>query len=163
MGRADLRNFFHGFFQFGYVTRDVDAACAAFREKFGPVDFLVSAPEPINGKAPPTRRIALAYIDDIMTEIIEPDPAQATIYDDHIPVDTGPIRLHHFGYLIDDHAAMLGRLADMGYSVPMAGTMPGALDYSYADTRADLGVWSEFIRLDDGGRAFFGAVPRNVS
>lgn len=155
-----MSSLFSGFFQFGYVTRDVDAACAAFREKFGPVEFLVNEPGPINGVTPPTRRIALTYIDDVMTEIIEPDPAQKTIYDDVLPATEGPICLHHFGYLIDDHEAMLKRLHAMGYAVPMAGSMPGALDYSYADTRKDLGVWSEFIRLDDGGRDFFGAVPR---
>lgn len=155
-----MQNFFKGFFQFGYVTRDVEAAIAAFREKFGPVEFRVNEPGVIDGKPAPTRRIALAWIDDVMTEIIEPDPAQKTIYDDHVPAAAGPIRLHHFGYLIDDHQAMVDRLHGMGYAVPLVGSMPGALDYSYADTRGDLGVWSEFIRLDEGGRAFFGVVPR---
>ncbi|WP_313807608.1 VOC family protein [Sphingobium sp.] len=155
-----MRNFFSGFFQLGYVTRNVSVAIAAFREKFGPIEFLINDPTSIDGKAPPTRRIALAYIDDVMTEIIEPDPAQKTIYDDALPAVEGPIRLHHFGYLIDDHAAMLERLRNMGYAVPLHGSVPGALDYSYADTRADLGVFSEFIRLDEGGRAFFNTLPR---
>jgi len=158
-----MQNFFKGFFQFGYVTRDVDAAIATFRAKFGPVDFFVNEPGIVDGKPAPTRRIALAWIDEVMTEIIEPDPAQATIYSDYVPDPAGPIRLHHFGYLIDDHQAMLDRLQAMGYAVPLAGSMPGALDYSYADTRNDLGVWSEFIRLDEGGKAFFGAVPRTVT
>lgn len=158
-----MQNFFSGFFQFGYVTRDLDAACAVFQKKFGKVEFLVNEPAAIAGKAPPTRRIALANIDDVMTEIIEPDPAQASIYSDYVPAGDGPIRLHHFGYLIDDHDAMRTRLSGMGYAVPMHGSMPGALDYSYADTRGDLGVWSEFIRLDEGGRAFFGAVPRTTT
>lgn len=151
------------FFQLGYVTRNLDAACAAFREKFGPVEFLVIEPGPINGKPPPTRRIALTYIDDTMTEIIEPDSRQDTIYDDVLPATEGPICLHHFGYLVDDHDAFLKRLGEMGYAVPLSGSMPGALDYSYADTRKDIGVWSEFIRLDEGGRAFFEAVPRSYS
>lgn len=158
-----MRNFFSGFFQFGYVTRNVDAAIASFREKFGPVEFLVNDLQPTDGKAPPTRRIALAYIDDVMTEIIEPDPTQKTIYDDVIPANDGPIHLHHFGYLIDDHAAMLEQLKAMGYDVPLHGSMQGALDYSYADTRTDLGVFSEFIWLDEGGRAFFDLVPRTVT
>lgn len=155
-----MSHFFKGFFQLGYVTRDLDSACVAYREKYGPVEFMVNAPAPINGIAPPTRRIALAYIDDVMTEIIEPDPDQQTIYDDATPASTGAIRLHHFGYLIDDHAAMLRQLDQMGYAVPLHGSMPGVLDYSYADTRADLGHFCEFIRLDEAGRAFFGSVPR---
>jgi len=155
-----MRNFFSGFFQLGYVTRDLDAACAAFRDKFGPIEFLVNEPTSPDGTPRPTRRLALAYIDDIMTEIVEPDPEQQTIYDHAIPDAAGPIRLHHFGYLIDDHEAMLERLKGMNYALPLHGTMPGLLDYIYADTRCDLGVFSEFIRLDEGGRAFFGAVPR---
>ena len=42
---------------------------------------------------------------------------------------------------------MLDRLQTMAYAMPSAGSMDGALDYSYADTRCDLGVGSEFIRL----------------
>jgi len=155
-------NFFSGFFQLGYVTRDLDRACAAFADRFGAVDFTVSEPGPIDGRQPPTRRIALTWIDEVMTEIIEPDPAQRTIYDDALPAadERGAIRLHHLGYLIDDHEAMLTRLGQMGYAVPLHGGMPGALDYIYADTRAHLGHYCEFIRLDEGGRAFFGSVPR---
>lgn len=153
-------HFFSGFFQLGYVTRDLESACKAWRDRFGAVDFTISEPGPIDGKQPPTRRIALSYIDDVMIEIIEPDPAQRTIYDDAIPEETGAVRLHHFGYLIDDHDVMLKRLGQMGYAVPLHGTMPGALDYIYADTRAHLGHFCEFIRLEEGGRAFFDSVPR---
>lgn len=155
-----MQNFFAGFFQLGYVTRNLDQAIETYRRKFGDVDFLVFDPEPIDGVAPATKRLGLAYIDDIMTELIEPDPAQKTIYDDVIPEDPGTIRFHHFGYLIEDHSAMLSRLKQMGYSISVEGSIPGFLDYSYADTRADLGHFSEFIRLDEGGKAFFGNVPR---
>lgn len=151
---------FAGFFQLGYVTRDLDAAIAAYGRRYGDVAFLINEPMAIGGAPPPTRRIALAYIDDTMIELIEPDPAQRTIYDDALPERSGVIRLHHLGYLIDDHEAMLRRLRESGYDVPLHGSIPGALDYSYADTRAELGHFSEFIRLDDGGRAFFGDVPR---
>lgn len=155
-----MQNFFGGFFQLGYVTRDLDAAIAQYRKRFGEVEFAVNEPPAINGVPAPTRRIALAWIDEVMTEIIEPDPAQTTIYDDLVPATAGPIALHHFGYLIDDHEAMLQRCTDMGYAVPMAGKMPGALGYIYADTRAELGHWVEFITLEEGGRQFFGSVPR---
>lgn len=156
-----MKNFFSGFFQLGYVARDLDAAIARYRERFGEVEFLVNEPQPINGKAAPTKRIGLTWIDDVMIELIEPDPAQQTIYDDAVPADPGAITLHHFGYLIDDHDAMLQRCRDMGYEIPMEGRMPGALGYIYADSRAELGHFVEFITLEEGGRQFFGAVPRH--
>ena len=155
-----MQNYFKGFFQLGYVTRDLDAAIAQYSKRFGEVEFLINEPQPINGNPPPTKRIGLAYIDDVMIELIEPDPAQKTIYDDDVPAEAGPIRFHHFGYLIDDHAAMVQRCKDMGYDVPMEGVIPGALGYIYADTRAELGHYCEFITLEEGGRQFFGAVPR---
>ena len=155
-----MHHLFTGFFQLGYVTQDVDAACAAFRTKFGPIEFLVNTPPPINGVDAPTRRIALSWIDDIMTEIIEPDPAQKTIYDDAVPAAQGAIHLHHFGYLVDDHDATIRRLHGLGYAVPLHGEIEGFIGYSYADTRADLGVFSEFIRPEQAGHDFFGSVPR---
>lgn len=155
-----MNNFFSGFFQFGYVTRNLDAACAAFRDKFGQVEFLITDPVGPDGGPAPTKRLALTWIDDVMTEIIEPDFDQKTIYDHAIPAEAGPLCLHHFGYLIDDHEGMLKRLAGMGYALPMHGSLPGFLDFSYADTRADLGVFSEFIRLDKSGKEFFDSAPR---
>ena len=155
-----MTHYFDGFFQFGYVTRNLDAAIATFNEKFGPVEFTKFDPVGPDGSASPTRRLALTYINDLMYELIEPDPDQKTIYDDVIPATDGPLHLHHFGFLIDDHQATLDKLAGMGYALPMYGSIPGFMDFSYADTRADLGVFSEFIRLDQGGRDFFDAVPR---
>lgn len=156
-----MAHIFGGFFQLGYVTRDVDLAVAAFRERFGPVDFLINDPVSPENPSPAARRIALAWIDDMMTEIIQPDFDQPTIYDAAVPDADGAIRIHHFGYLIDDHDRMLQHMVGLGYAVPMQGSMPGFLDYSYADTRAELGVFSEFIRLDTHGRIFFDSVPRN--
>lgn len=155
-----MRPFFSGFFQLGYVTRDLDRALEVYRQKYGDMEFLLLDPDPINGKPSPTKRLALAYIDDMMTEIVQPDVTQPTIYDDILPDEAGPIRLHHFGYLIDDHSAMIQRCEDMGYSVPFHGMIEGFMDYSYADTRADLGHYCEFMRLYDGGEAFFASVPR---
>lgn len=156
-----MRHFFSGFFQLGYVTRDLEKALATYKERFGPVEFMINEPGLVGGVPSPTRRIGLAWIDDILTEIIEPDPGQQTIYDCVRPAIAGPIALHHFGYLIDDHEGMLQRLDAMGYEVPLFGSVPGALDYSYADTRAELGHFCEFIRLDEGGRALFDSVPRS--
>ena len=155
-----MRNFFSGFFQLGYVTRDLDLALEAYRGKFGEVEFLINEPGPIDGAPSPTKRIALTYIDDIMTEIIQPNESQSTIYDDALPAEPGVLQLHHLGYAIDDHLAMIERCADMGYQVPFHGMISGFMDYSYADTRAELGHYCEFMKLYKGADAFFADVPR---
>ncbi|MBG6120062.1 MULTISPECIES: VOC family protein [unclassified Sphingobium] len=152
------------FFQLGYVTRDLDTAIAAYRERFGATEFMINAPPPrADGSLSATRRIGLAYIDDVMIELIEPESSMATIYDDAVPEAPGAIALHHLGFLVDDHQATVDRMAALGYAVPAAGSFGDVLDYSYADTRADLGHYSEFIRLGEQGRQMFAAVPRNPS
>lgn len=156
-----MLHMFGGFFQLGYVTRDLDAALYKIHSSIGPSDFLVNEPMPIDGVPAPTRRIALAYFDDVMTEIIEPDPAQATIYDDFLADDHAAIRLHHLGYLIEDTARTMQRLDENCIPVSWSREMPGALDFIYADTRTESGHYSEFIRLDEGGKAFFSSLPRH--
>ncbi len=164
MSGREAQSLFGGFFQLGYVTRDMDAALAAFRERFGPTEFAINAPSArADGTPSPTRRIALAYIDDVMIEIIEPDTTRPTIYDDARPATPGQIALHHLGYLVDDHQGTRERLVRLGYDIPLAGSFGEALDYSYADTRRDLGHFSEFIRLGELGRQMFAAIPRNLS
>lgn len=152
---------FGGFFQIGYATRDLDNALALCRRRFGEIEFLVYEPGIVKGLPSPTRRIGLAYLGDTMIELIEPDPAQQTIFDAALPAQAGSIGLHHLGYLIDDHDAMLERLKGMGCDVVLEDRIDGFLDYSYADTRGDFGHFSEFIRLEDAGREFFAQVPRN--
>lgn len=152
---------FGGFFQIGYATRDLDAAMALYRRRFGEIEFLAYEPGVVNGQPSPTRRIGLAYIGETMIELIEPDPGQKTIFDAALPDRGGPIGLHHLGYLTDDHDAMLRRLAGMGCDVVLEDRIEGFLDYSYADTRCDFGHFSEFIRLDSAGQDFFAQVPRN--
>ena len=158
-----MQHLFAGFFQLGYVTSDLDAALAAYKTRFGDTAFMINVPQSPDGSPPPTKRIALAWIDDVMTEIIEVDRDQKTIYDDALSIYPKAIRLHHLGYLIDDHPAMLSRLQALGYDVPLHGSFGDVLDYSYADTRSDLGHFCEFIRLGEAGKQFFGAVPRNVT
>jgi len=151
---------FGGFFQLGYVTQELDAACEAFRARFATAEFEKSDPQPTNGFIPPTKRLALAYVDDVMIELIEPDRDQITIYDEHIPAEPGAIRLHHLGYLINDYAETLGQLEAAGYPLPLHGSFGDALNYIYADTRPQLGHYAEFIRLGNAGRAHFAGLPR---
>lgn len=155
---------FGRFFQLGYVTRNLDAAIAGYQSRFGPTEFTVNvSPARPDGSLSPTRKIGLAYVDDVMIKIIEPEPSIATIYGDAIPKIDGPITFHHLGFLVDDHQRTIDRMKALGYAIPMVGSFGDVLDYSYADTRADVGHYSEFIRLGERGRQMFDAVPRNPS
>lgn len=157
MASLTAPHLFGGFFQLGYVTRTLDAAVSAFQESFGPTEFkIMDMPQ-----SDVTARIALAYIDDVMIEIIQPVTTATTIYSDFLPDTDGPIVLHHLGYLVDDHQATLDRSTALGHAEGIVGSVPGVLDYSYFDTRPALGLWSEYIRLDEGGKAMFASVPRN--
>jgi hypothetical protein len=146
-----------GFFQLGYVTRNLDAAMAEFNRRFGPVEFQI-----VQGTAqhPHTKRIALTWIGETMTEIIEPDPAVRSLYVDTLPsAANGEIRFHHIGCLIQDYAGTMLRIGAEGYTVPMALSHGEVLDCMYADTRAELGHFLEYIRLGDEGRKWFESVP----
>lgn len=155
------RNVFGRFFQTAYVTRDLDAAMALFRARHGDVDYKV-----MEGQARPdgipaaAQRIALTYVGDVMIELIQPSLEIATIYDYALPDDAESMCLHHLGYLIEDYHQTFGELTKLGYSLPSAGSFGDLLDYIYADTRAEFGHFSEFIRLGAAGKAMFDAVPR---
>jgi len=154
---------FSGFFQLGYVASDIDAACETYNKKFGLSAFQI-IDMPIDENNPsPIKRIALTYVDDMMIEIIQPDLSLNTIYDDSIVDNPNVIRLHHLGYYIDDYQKTLKRLHSLDYDIPAKGGIPGVLEYCYADTRKDTGLFSEFVRLDDGGKDFFANVPRYKS
>ena len=153
---------FGRYFQTAYVTRDLDAAMALFRARHGDLNFKVLEGQPRPDGAPAAaRRIALHYLGDVMVELIQPSLEITTIYDDALPDDAGGVRLHHLGYLVEDHDRTLSRLTKLGYALPSVGSFGEALDYIYADTRAEFGHFSEFIRLGPAGKAMFEAVPRS--
>lgn len=147
---------FGRFFQLGYVTRDLDAAMAEFSRRFGPAEFqVIEATEPNIH----TRRIALTWIGATMTEIIEPNASVPSLYVDSIPATAGPIRFHHIGCLIEDYPAALHRLRTEGYAIPMFLSYGEVLDCCYADARAHLGHYLEYIRLGPEGKKWFASVP----
>jgi hypothetical protein len=159
-----IGHLFGGFFQLGYVTRNLDRAIESYKARFGHTDFL-TFPTPESPGVPPVpmSRIALAYIDSVMIELIEVKPEITSIYSDVLPMTQEDIALHHLGFLIPDHEAMLKMLEAGGHAVKWAGTSGETMDYIYADTRKELGTYAEFIHLYPAGEAFFASVPRNNS
>ena len=145
---------FDRFFQIGYVARDGDAAMAEFNKRFGPVEFQI-----VPGGTPSIKRIALTYIGATMSEILEVNPSVPSFYRDFLPAAGADLRLHHLGYLIDDYPGTMRRLKAEGYPIPQCGSLGETLDVCYADARAQLGHYLEYIRLGEEGRKWFASVP----
>lgn len=150
------------FFQFGYVTGDLDRAMALWESRYGVPGFLTFdtrdfAPP---GSEGPFNRIALGYQGAVMVELIEPDPGDPGIYRDALRSDGGTM-LHHLGYLADPAAfeAMPARFAELGFAVPVFRNENG-IGLIYADTRADNGLYAEMVLLTEGTRALFARIPR---
>lgn len=148
-------------FQLGYVVRDVTAAIAAQRQRFGIAKWQV-----IDTRAPgaPANAIALAYAGDVMIELIEADPAVESIYSRHVPDGAADSRLHHLGFLVHDDAAWeagIAQFANSGFTPAFAGAAGDALAFHYADSLGALGHYLELIHLKPAGKDFFAAVPRN--
>jgi hypothetical protein len=156
---------FGGFFQRGYITRDLDEAMKRLADGYGVHRF-----HEIRDLSGPgrehfmSRHIALAYIGNTMIELIEPNLDVRTIYAEHLPEPGKVARLHHLGFLVDDDTAfqaLEARLATLELPVAAAGDYGAVLKYLYADARPELGHYLEYIRLGDEGRELFAAIPRN--
>ncbi|MET0182038.1 MAG: VOC family protein [Caulobacterales bacterium] len=153
------------YFQLGYVTRDIERAKTLYAERYGVRQFFhfstgQFAPPGATG---PFSEIALAYKNGVQIELIQPAPGAEGIYLDALRADGG-VALHHLGYLIDTAEALSSltqSFKNQNIPVPVENISPAGLSLIYADTRADTGLFSEFVCLGEGGRAFFDNVPQN--
>lgn len=149
---------FDGFYQFGYVARDLDRATAALSDSHGIDRFR-------RKRASDVMESAHAWIGAVMIEIIAISPGGPDIYDAFIPDDPDAIRLHHHGYRVPDAAAwgaVNRQVAQGGWDTPLKGAvMNGQLNYLYVDTRASLGLYSEYVYLTGAATALYDDVPHN--
>lgn len=151
-------NLFSGFFQMGYVCRDMDRALAQFASRHGVGQFRRKPPAGI-------LESAHAWVGDVMIEIIRPLDDAPPLYDHCIPDDPDAVCLHHHGFRAPNADAWqdVNRCVEAaGYATPLKGAvMDGQLNYLYADTRAAIGVYSEFIYLTGAAAHIYDDVPRN--
>ena len=145
-------------FQIAYVTSDLDRAMEIMRRDYGWGEFLVLRDMP-----DALTHMALAYSGDMMIELMQPVAASGDFYSDHLDGAAGfTMRHHHFGYLRDSREAMAERRAAhvaLGHGIVLEGETPGAVQYLYVDCRATIGHFLEYVRLDEGGREMFAAIP----
>ncbi|WP_052757407.1 VOC family protein [Sphingobium chungbukense] len=153
-----MTTLFDGFYQMGFVARDLDQATAALGKRFGVKHFR-------RKRASPTMDAAHAWVGSTMLELIQVSAGAPDIYTAYVPEEPSAVRLHHHGFRVADAAIwdeINRRIEEAGWATPMRGAvMDGQLNYIYADTRAQTGIYSEFVYLTGAATSIYDDVPHN--
>jgi hypothetical protein len=144
-----------GFCQMAYVTNDIDAAMALWRDRHGVESFLVLRDHEVEtGPGRVARKnIALAYADGMQIELLEPLGGADEAY--RAPLKQGggfQMIFHHEGHRAaspEALAAARAAIAAAGFPVVVEGSAPGGIAYFYADCRATIGHIVEHIHYPD--------------
>ncbi len=145
------------FYQFGFIAHSIDAAIGQFGERYGVSRFRRSQPAS-------WMKSAHAWTGDTMLEILEIGAGAPALYADNLPEAGAVARLHHLGYRVapEDWPALETAIANAGIGTDMMGSvMDGQLRYAYADTRHDLGIYTEFVCLSGAALGIYDDVPRH--
>jgi Glyoxalase/Bleomycin resistance protein/Dioxygenase superfamily len=149
---------FDGFYQIGFIARDLERAVALLTERYGIGKFRRS-------RASEWMESAHAWVGDTMIEVIAVGTGAPRLYADHVPDEPGAVRLHHHGFRARDAEAWAEincKIDARGLDTPLRGAvMEGQLNYLYVDTRAELGVYSEYVYLTGAAIGIYDDVPRN--
>lgn len=157
--RSPIRNFFHA----GYVVLDLEKVMAGMRQTFGVADWKVL---PLPDGAP-ARAVGFAYVGDRMIELVELDLRQEpmAIHRGFVPESDSEAKLNHLAYMLDSEDELLSLVAHNEASGVATAWLEPFGDifrwYYYADTKSQLGHYTEFVCLGPAGRDFLAEVPRN--
>lgn len=157
-------NLLRGFFQVGYATTDLDRAMAMFGDTFGISEFAqmrdLPAQAPHGGEM--VASFALAYVGDTMIELIQPMGGDDAMLRDYLPDSGFAVRQHHLAYSLPtmaDLEATEQALRNKGIDIVIKGKGMDIVDFFYADTRPQLGHYSEYIYLSEKGRDAYEQLP----
>ncbi|AIT82106.1 hypothetical protein [Novosphingobium pentaromativorans] len=150
---------FDGFFQIGYVGSDIDGVCDTLGRQFGVTK--VRRQHRIEWL-----RAVHTWVGDLMIEVLIPERGALEAYDDYIPDEPARLNIHHHGFRTTDPA----RWAETRRLVAAAG-LPIAVETSiwndelhmmYVDTRAQFGLYSEYILMTgSAAEGYYADVPHN--
>jgi hypothetical protein len=100
----------------------------------------------------------LAYRGGINVEIIEATDIPS-LYRDYLPSQGQTMRLHHLGFTVDDLQATQTRLDQGGYATPFVMTGTDFANFAYADARAEVGHYLEYVQIMPAGLKFWQSIP----
>lgn len=158
--------------QVAWVTPDLDRSLVQFRSLYGVPDFLVmeqTFPASVFGREGEiSLRIALANVDAMQLELIQPLGGNDSIYRDVLPAGGAHANVFHhvcvkvYGPLCawDAHIAALGPHQPVVYS----GDVGPDARFVYTDERATLGMYLEHVWFGEETEArMTSAVPTYTS
>lgn len=154
------------FFQHGYVTNDFDRALAHFAD-YGVTRFteMRNIDIQVMGDRCATLSVALGYYGPLQIEVIQPEGGECQVHRDGLPQDGFALRLHHHGFLLHDEQqffALRESYAARGAPACIEGHNPRSGNrYFYADTRAELGHYIEYIYMSQEGARAYSQIPQN--
>jgi catechol 2,3-dioxygenase-like lactoylglutathione lyase family enzyme len=133
-------------YQNAYITRDIEKAAQAFRDRAGvdkvhvfDVEVDVTTPHG-NGKL--GTKLAFIWVDGLQYELIEPVAGLAQMYADELP-EGDELKFHHICMRVDNWGEFRRRVDAMGYPVVLEGGSD-QLKFIYLDARDFLGHYLEF-------------------
>lgn len=147
-----------GFYQFGFVTRDLDAAAETLRTRFGITRYR-------RKPSGPGMEAIHAWTGDTQIEVLQLGEGAPPMYLDYVPERPGELRLQHLGRRVDtleQWDALRAAINAYGYATPLdAEIMDGHLRAIYVDTRDLLGIYSEYVFFSGPALGMYDDVPRN--
>ncbi len=140
-----------GFFQIGYVTKDLDAGMRRLGAVHGIKRFRIKRDvHSLPGMPEMVMHQAHAFVGTVQIELIQPAGGDDRLYRDFCPADSSAIRHHHFGMWVDDQGefgALPAALTEQNIPVVFNAKIPGVGGAIYADTRAAFGHYLEYVHL----------------
>jgi hypothetical protein len=153
-------------YQVAYVTTDVDRAIDVLQDMRGiPLQDLGVVTLPLDDGAEVEIRLAMGFLREVMFELIEPVGGSTAIYTEKLPAAGFGIEFHHLAYKVasPEHLDVIrGRLNAAGHPIAMSGGRVERARFIYADFRAELGHYVEYLYLSAERQAFQNALPRAV-
>lgn len=138
-------------YQNGYITRDIDKAIAAFRDRGGVGDVLsfevpveVTTPK---GKGTAVSKLAFIWVNNLQYELIQPVSGFVDVYTDELPEDDS-VKFHHTCMRVPDWDNFRRRVEQQGYPVVLEGGSEH-LRFLYIDARDLLGHYLEYVWMTD--------------
>jgi hypothetical protein len=159
------------FFQLAYVTSDLNRAVAFLQKDMGIEEFMIinEARMQIHQQDHSTEailRVALAYVGNVMIEIIQPLSGAVEIYQNAIKNDKFTLKFHHIGILVNGQSenwdSTVSELISKKQQFAVSGEFGTAAKFGYVDQRDTLGHYVEYVHFSEEGLQFISQVPQNA-